>query len=374
MYRGQPTRYRARNGNHKQNPALRRLALTRVTARPKPTSKLGTYIGSAVAMVFAIVAFVVLAVVLAIATGLSFIAQMQSELPSVASFDQLDYAQPSVVYDRTGTVQLATFPGRVPQGRQLRRHPQGPARLDHRGRGPHLLGERGLRPAGNDRRLDRERDRNRPTRWVHDHAAAGARSPAAAGRGRGRPVPAQGQGDPAGQGADRGISRGRRQAAHHHRLPEPDLLRPPGLWRRGCRAGLLRRLRHQTPDAGPGSPAGRPAAGAGQLRPVQVGAAGSIRSARGAHPVGQRRGPAATGHSAQLHPDRAPGGLRALHQNHARAASAGAQRADHPPPAGTKPDEGSPVRLLHEGPARPDPGRPRPGRDAAATRSSRRST
>ena len=109
MYRGQPARYRARNGNHKQNPALRRLALSRVTARPKPTSKLGTYIGSAVAMVFAFVAFIAFAVVLAIATGLSFIAQMESQLPSVASFDQLDYAQPSVVYDRTGTVQLATF-------------------------------------------------------------------------------------------------------------------------------------------------------------------------------------------------------------------------------------------------------------------------
>jgi membrane peptidoglycan carboxypeptidase len=109
VYRGQPARYRARNGNHKQNPALRRLALTRVSARPKPTSKAGAIVAGGFAIVFALLAFTGLAVVLAIATGLSFIAQMQSELPSVAAFDQLDYAQPSVVYDRTGTVQLATF-------------------------------------------------------------------------------------------------------------------------------------------------------------------------------------------------------------------------------------------------------------------------
>ena len=85
------------------------MALTRVTARPKPTSKLGMYIGSFVAIVFALIAFSALAVVMAVATGLTFIANMQSELPSVAGFDQLEYAQPSVVYDRTGTVQLATF-------------------------------------------------------------------------------------------------------------------------------------------------------------------------------------------------------------------------------------------------------------------------
>ena len=111
MYRGQPARHKSRNGNHKQNPALRRLALTRVTARPKPTGKLGTFVASGFALFLGIVLFSGVAIVLGIATGLSFLAQMQSELPSVASFDQLDYAQPSVVYDRTGTVQLATFPG-----------------------------------------------------------------------------------------------------------------------------------------------------------------------------------------------------------------------------------------------------------------------
>ena len=84
MYRGQPTRYRTRNGHHKQNPALRRLALTRVTARPKPTSRTGTYIASGFMLFFGVVAFGVLATVLAVATGLSFLAQMESELPSQA--------------------------------------------------------------------------------------------------------------------------------------------------------------------------------------------------------------------------------------------------------------------------------------------------
>jgi membrane peptidoglycan carboxypeptidase len=109
VYRGQPARYRAHNGHHKTNPALRRLALSRVTARPKPKSRVGTYIASGFAIVFAVIAFSVLAVVLAIATGLTFLGKMESELPSVAAFDQLDYAQPSVVYDRTGTIELARF-------------------------------------------------------------------------------------------------------------------------------------------------------------------------------------------------------------------------------------------------------------------------
>jgi membrane peptidoglycan carboxypeptidase len=109
VYRGQPARYRTRNGNHKQNLALRRMALTRVTARPKPTSHVGSYVASGFLLFFGLVAFAALATVLAFATGLSFLAQMQSELPSVASFEQLDFAQPSVVYDRTGTIELARF-------------------------------------------------------------------------------------------------------------------------------------------------------------------------------------------------------------------------------------------------------------------------
>ena len=67
------------------------------------------WIATGFALFFGVVAFTALSVVLAIATGLTFLNQMEAELPSVASFEQLDFAEPSVVYDRTGTVELARF-------------------------------------------------------------------------------------------------------------------------------------------------------------------------------------------------------------------------------------------------------------------------
>jgi peptidoglycan glycosyltransferase len=85
------------------------MALTRVTARPKPTSRVGAYVASGFIVFFGVIFAVSLITILGIATGVSFIDQMRAELPSVASFDQLDFEQPSAVYDRTGTVQLATF-------------------------------------------------------------------------------------------------------------------------------------------------------------------------------------------------------------------------------------------------------------------------
>ncbi|HYI23458.1 MAG TPA: transglycosylase domain-containing protein [Candidatus Limnocylindrales bacterium] len=50
-----------------------------------------------------------LSAVLGVATGLTFVEKMESELPSVAGFEQLDFAEPSVIYDRTGTIELARF-------------------------------------------------------------------------------------------------------------------------------------------------------------------------------------------------------------------------------------------------------------------------
>ena len=41
--------------------------------------------------------------------GVLTIEDMIAGLPDVRQFDQLQFAQPTVVYDRTGTVQLATF-------------------------------------------------------------------------------------------------------------------------------------------------------------------------------------------------------------------------------------------------------------------------
>jgi len=42
-------------------------------------------------------------------TALAFLNQMESELPPVSDFEQLEFAQPTVVYDRTGTIELARF-------------------------------------------------------------------------------------------------------------------------------------------------------------------------------------------------------------------------------------------------------------------------
>ena len=89
--------------------ALRRLALTRVRAKPRPASRTPIYAGGGVLALLAIVGFAALSVVLAIATGLTFLNQMEAELPSVAGFEELDFAEPSIVYDRTGTVELARF-------------------------------------------------------------------------------------------------------------------------------------------------------------------------------------------------------------------------------------------------------------------------
>jgi peptidoglycan glycosyltransferase len=83
--------------------------MTRVSARPRRKSKAGTIVASGFALFFGAIAFSALAVVLGVATGLTFLNKMESELPSVAGFEQLEFAQPSVVYDRTGTVELARF-------------------------------------------------------------------------------------------------------------------------------------------------------------------------------------------------------------------------------------------------------------------------
>ena len=89
--------------------ALRRLALTRVRAAPRGKSRLAQWVATGFALFFGLIALGSLAIVMAFATGLTFISQMESELPSVAGFEQLDFAEPSVVYDRTGTIELARF-------------------------------------------------------------------------------------------------------------------------------------------------------------------------------------------------------------------------------------------------------------------------
>ena len=109
MYRGQAARPRHRNGSRQRKSNLGRLALARVRARPKPKSRLGTWIATSFAAFFALLALSGFVAVAGTATGLAFLDRMESELPDVAGFESLEFAEPSVVYDRTGTIELARF-------------------------------------------------------------------------------------------------------------------------------------------------------------------------------------------------------------------------------------------------------------------------
>jgi peptidoglycan glycosyltransferase len=125
VYRGQAARNRPRNGGNgsngsdrgdghgrrkgRSNPTVRRIALARIRARPAPPNRLGTYIALALVGVVGIFGAIGASVGIGAATGLSFLAQIESELPPVSNFEQLDFAQPTVVYDRTGTIELARF-------------------------------------------------------------------------------------------------------------------------------------------------------------------------------------------------------------------------------------------------------------------------
>jgi membrane peptidoglycan carboxypeptidase len=112
VYRPQPRRGRPLNGQQRRNGKIRRLAITRVRARerPRPRSNLvmlvplailaviGTFVGAGVLSVFG-----------GTAAAMSVVDNVEAQLPDVTSFEDLDYALPSVIYDRSGTVELARF-------------------------------------------------------------------------------------------------------------------------------------------------------------------------------------------------------------------------------------------------------------------------
>jgi peptidoglycan glycosyltransferase len=88
---------------------VRRIALARVRERPKPRSRVGMFVAAGVFGFFGFIGLIGLGVVLGTSSTLAFLNQMEAELPPVSNFEQLDFAQPSVIYDRTGTVELARF-------------------------------------------------------------------------------------------------------------------------------------------------------------------------------------------------------------------------------------------------------------------------
>ena len=182
---------------------------------------------------------------------------------------ELSFSQQSRITDRNG-VELARFGGEKREVVDLRRHPADRRRRPGCDRGQDLLGQRRLRPARDRLGRHRQPARQQPRR-VDDHPAA---RPPAPPRPDPRPGPepdvrAEDQGDHPVDPADRGVPGRRRQAADHHRLPEPELLRQPDLRREGRGRDLLRARPDWTRkiDAGPGRDPRRAREVALELRP-----------------------------------------------------------------------------------------------------------
>ena len=125
----------------------------------------------------------------------------------------------TIIYDRTGKIELARFGEAKREVVTFDQIPQGPARRDDRGRGQDLLGQRRLRP-GRDR-VGRPELAPRRQPWrVDDHPAARPGTPARPGA-RPGPAPdgrAQAQGDHPVDPADRGLP-GRRRASSRSSPP-----------------------------------------------------------------------------------------------------------------------------------------------------------
>ncbi len=108
-YRAQPRRIRPTRGRTSPDSLASRVALARALGRPQPRGG-----GGMLPMVF-LTMLLGLVVVFA-STGLaiggaafSTFDELAEGLPAVARFEQLRFAQPTVVYDRTGAVELARF-------------------------------------------------------------------------------------------------------------------------------------------------------------------------------------------------------------------------------------------------------------------------
>ena len=152
--------------------------------------------------------------------------------------ETIDFNQQTVIYDRTGTVELAAFGSENRASSSSTRSPPSSSTRPRASR---------TRPSGRTPASTRwpssrrcaTRSRGRPARRLDDHPAARPRAAPAA--------------RPTDRTVDRKIKEiiqsirltqeypGRRgQAGDHHRLPEPELLRQPELRHRRGRPGLLR--------------------------------------------------------------------------------------------------------------------------------------
>ena len=121
---------------------------------------------------------------------------LSQDLPGPEPCSTLSFDQPTIVYDRTGKVELGRFQRDERRVVAYRDVPRARARRDDDRRGPHVLGERRLRRPGDGRRRDRDAPAATRARRLDDHPAARPGAAAAGGRRRARrrPLRAQGQG------------------------------------------------------------------------------------------------------------------------------------------------------------------------------------
>ncbi len=97
------------SGSGNQRSAATRIAIDRVTRRSRHT-KTGGVLGLVILMLFITVIVVTgTAVLTAVSAGSALMASLEQGLPDVHTFDHLQFAQPTKVYDRTGEHQLAIF-------------------------------------------------------------------------------------------------------------------------------------------------------------------------------------------------------------------------------------------------------------------------
>ena len=117
-------------------------------------------------------------------------------LPDPSQLEALTFSQPTVVYDRSGTVELGRFQREERRVVAFDDVPQLVLDATTTRRGPDLLGEQRVRRAGHPGGRRGRRERDARARRLDDHPAAGPCAAAAVRRDRGRrrPLHAQGQG------------------------------------------------------------------------------------------------------------------------------------------------------------------------------------
>ena len=165
--------------------------------------------------------------------------------PKAAARPTSTSTQQTIVYDRTGKIELARLGELKREVVDVRRDPRRDARRDDRDRGQGLLGQPGFDPigivaAGIDTRPGRPRGASTITQQL---VRARLLPPSAF---EGSALRAQDPRDHPVDPPDPGVPRRGRQGGDHHGLPEPELLRQPELRREGRRQELLRQDRSRS--------------------------------------------------------------------------------------------------------------------------------